>query len=292
MALLPQLDTSGPLLPLGHAFVFGNPEERAFLDDRDLEGQDPRRALHAALKTAQEGRFGPFHQLVPRLAAERRRSIWDEAALLFGFAAPASSIRALLNALIPGLPEDGADTLKAAAMRLLAYAGLPEFFEDILRLLAHFSDPQDEHEIAVILDRLLLPEDAGAPLRSAYLAHVDEIAAGDVARTDFIMRTRELMEAVNPVPRDGRIYAGRPLDVHVLAVDLLDRLARPADLTRIYHERLIIEAASGHDLSSFYTELIFRPDAAARALEELFDAVPLDTLGPEARYFFRRQIPR
>jgi hypothetical protein len=92
-------------------------------------------------------------------------------------------------------------------------------------------------------------------------------------------------------PRWATVWEGRPLSLQEMAHKALARIEQGQDIEEIALARTWIEAATGQDLSDWYSDCLLQPLNAAASVESLLESRALEAFTPGYRYFFGRKIP-
>lgn len=282
----------------GRGFHFSAPPPPDLRTARYLASRDAEEVLCAVLAFAQVGDFRHFDVLTQLMKRERNADVWGACAMLFAYAAPYSAIRRLLDEFSDELYQQADPVVGQWVTEILSGSKGLWTVSEILRLLRlnrrrgeYFSAPrylsflleEERDEIAQgppLLPRL--PEDPD---------WWDPPPRYDDDAYETLVLARCSMVAMRTSGSETAIFEGEPLSLERVAARTLARTRAGADIEEVAIGRMILEANTGRDASSIYTDGRLRPLSASAFLEELLEDPSLSDFEPGQRYFFRHRIP-
>lgn len=276
----------GPFLRLGNTFFDPDPPVYDRLPEGALVPRDYLNVARALLEDRKRGRLGLFRELPDYLDRHRNGVLWRSVMLLYSLAMPERDIEALAKRFEHAVFTERDPFVIEKIFLLLLESGIPRLLLSSTRVLPLMkgSDRDDiARKYAIILEDIGFEPSASA-LVAAEATLPFEAFAERVAE-EASATLRRLSDA-GPI----RIRSGRPIVLEAVMLDLAEALRSPYFFTRIYFEKVLLEAYTGFDLSSGFERLQLRQQRLYDALVRMADTVDLTRFPPGGRYFFGQPV--
>lgn len=265
--------------------------------DRMLRSSDAWEVLAGVLLSCQSGNFAELPHIPKLLRKNEGFLFWKAAFELIGYAGGWEFIDHFFRDLQAEI--NNSNIQYCLAISLANSCGLWAV-EPLLKLHAAAVEEEPRYQIERHLSYLIEEENdliwIGAEEEAVPNPDPSKIEVHTIV--DFEGFAEEVRyahkEVVNRIGSVGKpVYEGRLLDINAIAERLYERLTS-GDKTegRIYRERMIFEASTGMDCSSFYDEedsLQYLP--AAAIMETFLESEECSYYEPGKRYFFGHPIP-
>jgi hypothetical protein len=299
------------LLERGSGFHFGTPPPGDLLRANYLESTDSKEVIAAVLAHAQNGNFGVFDHLLRLMQRVDSAVTWNACTNLLSYAAPYSTIRQLLETFHDEVfvRRDGGTQwymcrILSGSKALWAVPVMLEILSSLIK------DRKQFESIPVYLSYLLEAErgliaDGPPPVKKTE-PEISESVAGffdeeevveydEPAYRGAVLATYTKLKDKLGAEKEMQlaVFEGEALSLAKVAERLLARLRADDDPEEIEIGRMILEAFTGIDCSSFFQPNFgpLQPLTAAAIVEDFLESGEATRFEDGVRYFFGRRIP-
>jgi hypothetical protein len=286
MANRRRLTFPGPFVRLGNTFFDPLPPTPGVLPLGELTPKQYIDLSRHFLQCRILGDLAAFSGLADFLRAHRNGLFWRDMMLIMSFSMPLQYIRNFTDGFEHDIVKGDHFVANHVFMMLLE-SGVPEFIERSVAFLPSLDPETDFVEIGGLYAMLLEPDVGYDRGNSVIIKSVSHGRSALMATARTALMALRARYSLGDLPR---VHSGGPCNPLDITLGLADALQRPSFYERIYYEKVLLEAMTGHDLRQFYLNLALRPTDAFEALEQLSDAVDLASFVPGARYFFGHPI--
>ncbi len=297
--------TESLLLERGPGFHFLHPPPADIRDPRYLVSPEPREVIAAVLAHARAGNFGAFDHLLRLMLRDEAAWTWNACTNLLSYAAPFSTIRKLVRAVLTEAPTPPDPGTRWYLCRILSGCKGLWAVPVILDVYSELRAPEQADLIPTYLSYLLEPTrgpiaDGPPALPAPEPPAPTGFTTEEVVRYDLegfraavLARYTELRAVVGAGTEDRTaVFEGEPLSLDRVARRLLGRLRVGEDADEIEIGRMIFEAHTGVNCAAFYKPLgPLQPLAAAAIVEDYLESGDAARFEPGVRYFFGHRIP-
>jgi hypothetical protein len=287
MAHRRRLTFPGPFVRLGPTFIDPSPLSL----DEFPSGEPTSRQLADVsrhfLRRRILGDMAAFAELPRILGTYRSGLLWRDIMLLMSFSMPLRSVRELADHFFSDVFDQGDQFVAYQIFMMLLETGAPDCIETSFAYLPTLDPGTDFVEIAGLYAMLLEPDIGYDRSKSDIIAAATEGLPALRAAAQARLLT---FSSRYPARALQRVHSGEPCSLVSITLGLAEALRRPSFYERIYYEKVLLEAMTGHDLSQFYSHLALQPGAAYEALETLSDHIDLESYQLGRRYFFGNPI--
>lgn len=288
-----------PLFTRAHAFHEDPAWDQAAVRARKAQEHAGERMLTVLLDAARAGEVARTAEIIPFMHRFDDDSFWGRASVLLSYAAPGHVLKELLDSFSEEIFVKRDVVVQCFVAETLLNSGLLWTVPDALRIMLAQTDRETMFSIPMCLSTLL--ESSPGPVSEGPDRIVESGPWPDWFDAPFVHDDQTYAELVGNLYRerltqsdrggDILLFKGDPFDIPDQVSRLYDNLGRLPDDGDVTRCRTLIEAATGFDLSAFYSpELVLDRLAAAAALERLSDEIDLTAFIPGRRYFFGRPV--
>jgi hypothetical protein len=287
------------LLSRAKAFHFSSTPPADIRSFRYLNSTEPREVISAVLANAVHGDFTQFDRLAELMKQSDDAVVWGDCAKLYTYVAPYSALRKLVDSFGPVLFQGDDVVTQQWISEILCLSGGLSFVPDVLTIFRRNRERDKYFSTPMYLSRMLEEEPFDIADGPPVLPRTDDLPAwfdvpavyDDDTFEQRVMGRHAALCAMVSDPRWATVWEGRPLSLQEMAHKALARIEQGQDIEEIALARTWIEAATGQDLSDWYSDCLLQPLNAAASVESLLESRALEAFTPGYRYFFGRKIP-